>query len=409
MLELDCGLEFDPARDADFFAALPARPAVYLIEPRTAGAEPFLSRTVDLHRAAERLLHRPEQLTKRLNLREIAARIRYRLTGSRFEQSLVLYEHARLHFPKRYRDFLRLRPPAVLKVNLRNAYPRCYVTRRISADEAFYVGPFPSRRAAEFFAEGFRDLFKMRRCQIKIRRDPAFPGCIYSEMKMCLAPCFAGCTREEYQLEVARVVEALATGGASLEESLARERESASEALDFERAAAVHKKLEKVASALRALPELVGRVNELNAVILQRAAEDNAIAFFAVRDSIIAEPFFLRFDELSSQPRSVESMIREHLECNSPVSNEGPATAPVSATEGTADADGADLKARYGLRSVPDQLSEHLSLLARWFYAKPREGEIFFREKGWPYRRLLRACARILAPASAAPEPPPAS
>ncbi|MGB7682135.1 MAG: hypothetical protein WBL70_10770, partial [Candidatus Acidiferrales bacterium] len=64
MLELDCGLEFDPARDADFFAALPARPAVYLIEPRTAGAEPFLSRTVDLHRAAERLLHRPEQLTK---------------------------------------------------------------------------------------------------------------------------------------------------------------------------------------------------------------------------------------------------------------------------------------------------------------------------------------------------------
>ena len=42
------------------------------------------------------------------------------------------------------------------------------------------------------------DLFRIRRCQIKIRRDPDFPGCIYSEMKMCLAPCFAGCTEEEY-------------------------------------------------------------------------------------------------------------------------------------------------------------------------------------------------------------------
>ena len=62
----------------------------------------------------------------------------------------------------------------MVKINLRNAYPRCYVTRRIAADEAFYAGPFASRRAAEFFADGFRDLFKIRRCQIKIRRDPQF-------------------------------------------------------------------------------------------------------------------------------------------------------------------------------------------------------------------------------------------
>lgn len=211
VLELDCGVEFDAAREEECFAALPARPAVYLIEPRTAGAQPYLSRTADLCRAAERLLRQREKITKRLNLRDVAARIRFRLTGSRLEQSLALYRLTRIHLPKTYRDFLRLRPPAVLKVNLRNAYPRAYVTRRISADEAFYAGPFASRRAAEFFAEGFRDLFKVRRCQIKIRRDPGFPGCIYSEMKMCLAPCFAGCTPEEYQAELARSLEALAT------------------------------------------------------------------------------------------------------------------------------------------------------------------------------------------------------
>jgi len=43
-------------------------------------------------------------------------------------------------------------------------------------------------------------------------------------------------------------------------------------------------------------------------------------------------------------------------------------------------------------------LGEHLRLVARWFYSNPREGEIFFREKDWPYRRILRACARLLAP-----------
>ena len=403
VLELDCGIEFDAARDEEFFAALPARPGVYSIEPRAAGAQPFLSRTADLRRAAERLLRRREEPAKRLSLREVAARIRFRLTGSRFEQSLALYQQARTLFPKRYRDFLRLRPPAVVKINLRNPYPRCYVTRRISPDEGLYIGPFASRRAAEFFADGFRDLFKVRRCQIKIRRDPSFPGCIYSEMKMCLAPCFAGCSDAEYMVEVARSAEALVTAGTSLEVALEKEREGASEALDFERAAGLHKKLEKVSDAMKSMPELARRVDRINAVILQRAAEENSVAFYGVRDGIIADPFFLRFGELSSQPRSVESIVREHLESGANADGASDVRTLISAdmsesVGASAPPSAADLRVRYGMRTVPENLPEHLSLLARWFYAKPREGEIFFRDAAWPYRRLLRACARILAP-----------
>jgi hypothetical protein len=48
-----------------------------------------------------------------------------------------------------------------------------------------------------------------------------------------------------------------------------------------------------------------------------------------------------------------------------------------------------------------EDLGEHLWLISRWFYSNPREGEILFREKDWPYRRILRACSRLLAP----PEP----
>ena len=180
VLLLDCGQEFDASREAEFFAGLPPRPGVLLVEMRAEGANPHLVRTADLRRAAERLLRPPETGSKRLNLREVATRIHYRLTGSKFEQALALYHHATEYFPGRYRDLLRLRPSALLKVNLRNEYPRCYVTRQIRADEGFYFGPFASRRAAALFSEGFLDLFKIRRCQIKIRRDPAFPGCIYS-------------------------------------------------------------------------------------------------------------------------------------------------------------------------------------------------------------------------------------
>src|SRR6266849_1736772 len=303
MLPLDCGLEFDREREEEFFAALPARPAIFLVEPRQAAAHPYLVRTADLRRRVERLLRAPEGLTKRLNLWEMAARVRYRLTGSTFEQNLALYQHARELFPRRYRALVRLRPPALLKVSLSNEYPRCYVTRRILSDGGFYFGPFPSRRAAQAFADKFLDLFKIRRCQIKIRRDPSFPGCIYSEMKMCLAPCFAGCTKEEYDFEVSRVLATLSTSGAALTAELEREREGASESLDFERAAALHKRIEKVSGVLRGLPELAKRLDELDAVVLQRAVEENAIAVFVICGGIIADPILLHFGELSSHPR----------------------------------------------------------------------------------------------------------
>jgi len=394
MLDLDCGSEFEAdgsAREEEFFAAVPARAGVLLVEMRAAGGEPYLVRTADLRRAAERLLREPEVASKRLNLSAVAAGIRYRVTGSKFEQTLVFYEQAKAHFPKRYRALLRLRGPAVLKVNLRNAYPRCYATRRIHADEGFYFGPFLSRRAADAFAEGFLDLFKIRRCQIKIRRDPSFPGCIYSEMKMCLAPCFAGCTKEEYEAEVGRVLDSLATSGESLTTSLEREREAASESLDFERAATLHKRLEKVSAALRGLPEIARGVQNLDAVILERAAEENTVVLFPLRGGMLDEPLFLRFGEISSQPRSVEMMVRERLESLAPAQ---------AASEDRLESNWCE---RYGLRDAPGALGEHLSLVARWFYSKPREGEILFRDGEWPYRRILRACARLLAPPGAGP------
>jgi excinuclease ABC subunit C len=420
MLELDCGLEFFADFASDFFAAVPARPGIFLLEMRgagasagdAAGAQPYLARTADIRRAAERLLGVPEAASKQLNLRDVTARIRYRLTGSKFEQNLAFYQNARLYFPSRFRELMRLRPPAMLKVNLRNAYPRCYVTRRIRGDEGFYFGPFGSRRSAEDFSESFLDLFKTRRCQIKIRRDPEYPGCMYSEMKMCLAPCFAGCTQEEYDVEIGRVLESLETTGTSLTERLAQERTAASDELDFERAAALHKRLDKVTAVLRGMPDLARRIEELDLVILQRSAEPQTIAVFPVRGGTIEEPLFLRFAEISSEPRSVEAILKDALEPGwnaeeDEAESSGSAQKRVEGETGMV-ARERNLRTRYGLRAAPPDLHDHLALLTRWFYSKPREGEILFRDKVWPYRRMLRACSRLLAgpqQAQGAPHP----
>ncbi len=344
-----------------------------LVELRDDKAEPFLIRTQDLRRRLQRLLGAVDPTSKRLNLREFARGVRYRLTGSPLEQTFTYYQNAKQFLPHRYAKVMRLRPPAVLKVSLRNAYPRCFVTRKIQVDDAgmpsggAYYGPFASRKSAEGFAERALDFFKIRRCQIKIRRDPTFPGCIYSEMKMCLAPCFAGCSKEEYAAEVQRLVQFLETDGNSMRAAIEQERERASDDLDFERAAAIHKRIEKLDDVLRGKPDLARRIQDLNAVILQRAAEDQTIAAYAVRAGRLAEPCFVRFAEIAGQPRSAEQIFRDYLE--------QPDTAPKG-----------------------NNLGENLWLVARWYYSNPREGEIFFHDKDWPYRKILRACSRLLVP-----------
>jgi excinuclease UvrABC nuclease subunit len=415
MLELGSTQEFRPPFDVEFFEALPARAGVFLLGMKVEGGRPYLARTADIRAAAQRLLSRPETGSKRLNLRDVVAGIRYRVTGSKFEQSIAMYENARAIFPARYREVMRLRPPAVLKVNLRNSYPRCYVTRKIRADEGFYFGPFPSRQFAEEFSNGFLDLFKTRRCQIKILRDPTFPGCIYSEMKMCLAPCFAGCTKQEYDREMGDVLATLESSGAWLMESLEQERERASEALDFERAALLHKRLDKASDALRGLPEIARRVENLNAVILQKAAEEKVIAAFPVLGGLVAAPLFLNFGDVTAEPRSAEAVLKRALEPELFEKEEGTENAgrlgEVGKTGVTENPQtSAESRARFGMKHAAVDLPEHLSLVSRWFYSKPRDGEILFKEKVWPYRRIMRACNRLLAPSpEIRPIEPPAN
>ena len=393
MLDLDCGQDFSPSNAEDFFASLPSLPAVCLIQPRAENAEPLLIRTQDLRKRMQRLLGPPDPTSKRLNLRDLTKFVRYRLTGSKFEQSFTYYQNAKHHLPHRYTKVMRLRPPAVLKVTLKNAYPRCIVTRRISVDSTgapsagTYYGPFPSRKFALAFAERVLDFFKVRRCQIKIRRDPTFPGCLYSEMKMCLAPCFAGCSKEEYDAEVSKLVQFLDTDGNSLRAAVELEREKASDDLDFERAATIHKRIEKLDDALRGKPDLARRIQDLNAVILQRSAEDQTIAAFAFRGGRFSDPCYIRFAEIAGQPRSAEQIFRNYLESN-----------PVATADSTPTSTPPNPVASR------TELGEHLWLLARWYYSNPRDGEIFFHEKDWPYRRILRACSRLLLPKEVEPD-----
>jgi len=342
-------IPFSPDHAPELFAQFPAAPAVFLLRGTDASAEPYAGKTTDLRRRLQRLLAPPESQSKRLNLRERVAAIEYTLTGSDFESGFLLYKILREEFPKSYQKRLRLRPAPLIRFNLENEYPRAYVTTKLGrlGGKSLYYGPFRSRATAEKFLNDSLDLFKMRRCTFDLNPDPKFPGCVYSEMKMCLAPCFKGCTDEEYAAEVGRVQAYLDSGGQTLIAEMESERERLSAALDFEAAGHQHTRIAKVKSILFAWDNLCGRLDRLDAVIVQPSAnaESKSMSLFRFRHGELAGPYDLSV-EAESESESLEQRARKMLEELVPAAR--------SAT----------------------QFMEELAILKRWYYRSHKVGEI---------------------------------
>ena len=367
--------EFIPERDAELFSAAPAGAAVFVLRGDE-GTEPYVGKSSKLRRRLQRLLGVVEGQTRKLNLRKRVRVVEWSPAGSDFEASFLLYKALRREFPKTYEKRLRLRFAPLIKLILDNPYARATVTTRISGlrGNARYYGPFPSRVVAEKLANDALDLFKMRRCVEDLNPDPAFPGCIYSEMKMCLAPCFKGCTDEEYAVEVERVQQFFQSGGQSLVREIEQQRDDASAALDFEGAAALHARLEKVKPLVSQWPDIARGLDELNGVMIQPSAERDSVALFKIVAGQICDPVALNVGKqaeashLSSRPQSMEARITELL-----------ATAEQPRP-----------------RSAPEWM-EHLAILKRWYYRTTKAGELFLTESNGelPMRRVVRGVSRV--------------
>ena len=237
---------------------------------------------------------------------------------------------------------------------------------------------------------------------------------------------------------------------------LAAEREAASAELDFERAARVHEQWQRVKAAQSLADSLVQPIPNLRAIILQKAAQPepsrveagtpkdvagipkDTVILNAVKDPCISpdppqhtEPaaavFLLQSGCLAGPARLSTLGVRAVKEQTSvgsslfaqplmlgalPLAVE---TQAADITTPLTPAESPEVRATALITSLEEQasaptdlatLSDHLSLLRRWYYRpeKQRLGEVFFpkedgaaanKETAWPIRRILNGAARL--------------
>jgi excinuclease ABC subunit C len=422
-------------RPADFRLAITARCGSRRRYARSLRVgSPYLTRAADLRRRITRILAPPDASvdgtpaqSKRLNLRERVARIEYTVTGSEFESTLTLYHASTGIFGiDEARRRLKLRTPYCLQFTAQNAHPRVYSTNRLGKRTlSSTYGPFPSRAAADRYCDAVLDLFKLRRCYEDLVPAPDHPGCVYGEMKKCLAPCNQAHTPEgaaAYSAEAAAVKRFFDTRGESMIVAIGLEREEASAAMEFEKAAELHMQWHKVKAAQALADELVQPIPKLRAILVQPAAKpehdaakvEPMAAIFLLDAGCLAGPARLStlgVRAVKEQTSVGSSLFAQPLMLQAVPLNESPtlgAPGPDSGTLVQTPAESPEVRAAVLIAELETQastptdlatLSDHLSLLRRWYYRpeKQRKGEAFFPDANgqWPIRRILRGAARM--------------
>jgi excinuclease UvrABC nuclease subunit len=410
---------FDPIDPKAALTHLPQSPAVFALYGADAHAEPYVGRTPNLRARLARLLQPSPKHPRRLQLAGRVRRIEWRLTGSDFESLLLQFELLQAIYGPKSLERLHLKSPAFVRYLGSNAYPRITVTHRPSQREADWsYGPFPSHAAAERYAEEALKLFLLRRCTDDLDPNPSHPGCVYSEMKMCLAPCYKGCTDERYSEEAAAVQSFLATRGDSRLVVLRTQRDEASTNLEFEFAAALHAQVLRVETVRSLAAELVRPLSQLRAVLLQPSANPDEVAVFLFEESRLRGPvpfstLGMRIQNeqsgsssLFAQPLVIEPVLEapppvEHPPGTAPeIASLAPQRAPRSVLETRMEAALAVLAEPAAPPTVTLRQGQ-LALLKRWYYRPEarRSGEIFFpdSEARWPVKSMLRGVGRVAA------------
>ena len=128
-------------------------------------------------------------------------------------------------------------------------------------------------------------------------------------------------------------------------------------------------KIEKLQPVVGPLPEIVQRLDQLSALMIQPSSLPDSVSLFRIEVGRIVGPMAFNIQSPEhAKSQSMEARVQEALLAS-------PATAAKSAME----------------------TMEHLAILKRWYYRGTRVGEIFFADsKGeLPMRRIVRGISRV--------------
>jgi excinuclease ABC subunit C len=174
-----------------------------------------------------------------------------------------------------------------VKVHWADPFPKVTVTRQMDPrDGSRYFGPYTGVWAVHQTLALLRKIFPYLTCDRVITgNDPR--ACLYYDIKLCSAPCIGVVSRDEYRAMIDDLCKFLMGRTEPVVRRLKTEMAAASEALQFEKAAAIRDQL-----------LAIERVVEKQKVISTEQVDSDVIAIARDKGDTCAQVFFIRAGKL---------------------------------------------------------------------------------------------------------------
>jgi len=268
--------------------ALPTCPGVYIYRDAR-GTIIYVGKAVNLRNRVRSYFHASAELsikTQRL-VAEIAD-LEIWPTDTELEALLLECNLIKRHKPKynvRLKDDKRY---PYIKVNWQDPFPKVVTTRNMEQDGARYFGPFTHSSAVYQTLDALRKIFPYLTCDRDITGKDR-RACLYYDIKLCSAPCIGAVSQDEYRTTLDQLCHFLEGRTNGIEADLQRKMQSASEVMQYERAA-------QYRDQLKAIRHIVERQKIVSTTTL-----DQDVVAFARDDSrgdACVQIFFIRQGKL---------------------------------------------------------------------------------------------------------------
>lgn len=216
------------------------------------------------------------------------------VTGSELEALILENNLIKRHRPK-YNVILRDdKNYPMLRLSLKDDYPRLEKVRRIQKDDALYFGPYVPAGGLHEMLKLLRRIFPLPNCSIDIDGRLERP-CIEFEIKRCLAPCTGNQSQQDYRRMIDQLILFLRGKDKTLVRSLRSLMEKRAAALDFESAARLRDQVRQVERALQEQRITSAKMEDIDVIALARENEsiDIQILFIRAGKMIGKKDFFL--------------------------------------------------------------------------------------------------------------------
>ena len=167
------------------------------------------------------------------------------VTESESEALLLEYNLIRRHKPRYNARLKDDKSYPFIKIDTTEEFPQVYITRDVREDDSRYFGPFASAYNVRRTLALLKKLFPYRSCTKTITGTDPRP-CLDYYINRCVGPCIGAVDKREYGEVIDQVVMFLEGKTERVVKSLGSRMQGASEALEFERAAALRDQISAI-------------------------------------------------------------------------------------------------------------------------------------------------------------------